>query len=113
MTALKSKIKNPEFDTIYQVVSVTQHYSTRTHSHYWEIQLQDILTEKFYKTYADSSMRNFNNWHPIIENRHNAQLITAIRPKKNNIIDADSRPDTIWVGDTQVLNEKLSAWRSQ
>lgn len=98
---------------IYQIIKIKRAFSQRNQTAYYEIVMQDILTEKLFKTYVDPTMRNWANWEAIVSNSHLAQLITAVKNKKDSIIDADSKPDIVWQGCPEHLEQKLNAWRSE
>jgi hypothetical protein len=44
---------------------------------------------KSYNTWVDSSYRNYQNWKPFMKD---GAVLTGLNVKKDNLIDADSRP---------------------
>jgi hypothetical protein len=61
-------------------------------------------------TYLDSQNRNYQYWHSVLNNRPDAQLIRGLTTKTHNgklLINADSRPEVLWTGPREQLDQVL------
>lgn len=74
------------------------------------VTFKNLATQITADTYICPANRNARNWTPVLQQLNNGQVITDLDiVKRNNrmVISADSKPEIVWSGDPEVLEQKL------
>ena len=93
----KNKTMTKVIDTAC-VINIDRKYSTKNQEAYYDIEMVDNITGNYFRTYASEENYNYQNWMKVIDRfkeykgKKTIILKGNIRVKKDNIIDADSKP---------------------
>ena len=69
--------------------------SRRTDGQYWTIRLLGVDDGRYYKTFPDTTMRNFTYWQEIVDSEQ-YMIIKGVKIKRATmIINADSQPQIL------------------
>jgi hypothetical protein len=102
-------------EQIYQVISITQRPSKLNGGFYWVAMLQNLKSQNLYETSIDPTMRNFEQWQPVVKNSHKGILLSGckiVKRKNKAIVDADSPIHVEYVCDRDEMNRVVAEWRS-
>lgn len=105
-------INEPVF--VNRVEEITSKYGNEI----FQVEFIGIKTQKIYKTYLDPLNVNFMNWEQLIKlSKLNGIVVPSglkLKDSEKQIINADSRIETINVVTKEELSEIVSAyWKSQ
>lgn len=80
----------------------------------YKVEMQDLKTQKFCHTWADPNMKNFRGWQPVIENKHQGQVLTGLEPHPTKpMINADSPVSHLFLGDPNELADIVAEYWSK
>ena len=97
---MKNKTMTKIIDTAC-VIGVERSYSKKNEEYYYNVEMVDNITGNYYRTYVSEENYNYQHWTKTIDTfkqyrgKKTIILKGTIRIKKDNIIDADSKPIVI------------------
>jgi len=82
------------------VLKVQANPSKKTGGTVYQLCFKDVDSGKSYTTWVDSGFRNYENWRRFMSTQI---VLDGLRIKKDNLVDADSRP---WLIEKDELSQE-------
>ena len=86
--------------TTWAVINCTQRSSNKfPGATCWRITLRCLENNTTANTYIEESFQNAENWREVIANHPQGQIITNIKLFKQGLVNADSKPQVLFLVD--------------
>lgn len=83
------------------------------HTTCYHIELINVETRERRCTYIETSFKNYRNWRDVIHTHPQGQIITNVNSIGKKLIDADSKPQQVFVTDQNEMKDMLNEkWKN-